>query len=112
MTTLDDIYRFIPGDQASWPASTSPFSTLSSESFGIFVVDLALWRTIQAAPNYNAPITWSIPEEFAPLLELVSEAHRAVTPWVPDTAADSAEQQENAWAFRDSQLNVIMQQED
>jgi hypothetical protein len=112
MTTLEDIYRFMPGDQASWPVSTSPFGSVVSDSFVIFVAELAFWRAIQAPPNYNAPVTWPVPGEFAPLVELASEAQRSVRAWRPDTPADLAEQEENAWAFHESQLNVIFGQGD
>lgn len=104
MTTLDDIYTFVPGGQASWHPNTSPSDCL--------LVDLAAWRAIQAAPSYNAPLSWPVNRNFAPLLDLVAEARRSAGPWTPDMAADSAEQQENAWVFRESQLNVILGQDD
>lgn len=104
MTTLDEIYTFVPGEQASSPVSTSSFSSL--------VMDLAAWRAIQSAPNYNPPVSWPASRDFEPLMDLLAEARGSVGSWTPDTAADRAEQQENAWAFRDSQLNVILQQGD
>ena len=54
LTTLDEIYAFVPGGQASCPVNT----------------------------------------------------------WTPDTPANRAEQQENALVSRESQLKVILRQED
>jgi hypothetical protein len=104
MTTLDEIYTFVPGEQTSWPVSTS--------SCGSLVVDLAAWRAIQAAPNYNAPVSWPISKDFAPLVDLFAEAQHSAGSWAPDTSAGHAEQQENARAFRESQLDVILQRGD
>src|SRR5271169_5428984 len=102
MTTLDEIYAFVPGGQAPWHPNTS--------SVGCLVVDLAAWRAIQAAPSYNAPLSWPVDRNFAPLIALVAEAEPSAEPWTPDT--DNAEQQENAAVFRESQLNVILGRDD
>lgn len=104
MTTLDEIYTFIPGEQGSWPANTSPFASL--------VGDLAAWRAIQAVPNYNEPVAWPTRRDFVPLVELFAEAQSTAASWTPDTEAAHAEQQENVWAFREPQLGVIFDQGD
>lgn len=98
MTTLDEIYTFVPGAQAPWHRNTSSVSSLA--------IDVAAWRAIQAAPSYNAPLSWPVDRNFAPLIALVAEAQPSAEPWTPDT--DDAEQQENATVFRESQLNVIL----
>lgn len=103
MTTFDEIITFVPGAQTPWLPSTR-----FPEPSRFLVADLAAWRAIQDPPNYNAPLQMSEARDFAPLAGLLAAARLSAAPWVPDTEADLAEQQENAWAFHEAQMNVIM----
>ena len=103
MTTLNEVYTFVPGEQMPWSASTGSVAYLAMD----WAAELAAWRSIQAAPNYNPPANL-VARDFAPLVQLVAEAHYVAGVWEPDTDAQRAEQHENAVAFGESQLNVIL----
>jgi hypothetical protein len=110
VTTLDEVYTFVPGGQELIPGRQTLWSANTTASYGL-VVDLTAWWAVQATPRYNGPASWPS-ENFESLDRLVAEARQSDGSWSPDTAEDLAEHQENARAFRESQLNVIFGQED
>ncbi len=104
MTTLDEIYSYVPGGQIPSPEASSTRDIRSAS---------AEWWVIVATPDYNSPQA-SVPHrDFSPLDNLLADAQIAQgSADRPDSDDDLDLQRENARAFRNSQLNVIGRESD
>jgi hypothetical protein len=107
MTTLDEIYTYVPGGQESFQNGRNTSKSLlpGQASAAALIFGVAL--------DYNSASGTAPSRDFSPLDDLVARARvTAPSEAAPDTREDLAEQRENASGFRSSQLNVIFREND
>jgi hypothetical protein len=107
VTTLDEIYRYVPGGQQLEQQLPNTARSLVPGHMA------AAWLIFGAALDYNSALGVVPPRDFSPLDNLVADA-RMISPSVTelDSEDDLAEQRENATGFRNAQLNVIFREND